>query len=522
MRRTKIIAFLLVIVMLVSVLASCNGGSEETEETVSQDGPQLDQKWMDLNFGEDLIINVNVFNPSEQTFLNPSIYERGPESIAEATDTVTKMVYDRNVTIANALDLNIVWEETNATIIAGQTILEQFVKLSPDNSPDIYVSFIYDIIHSMLTGSLQNLYHNYGEENPQDGEVNYFDFDAEGWYTEYMKGTTMRQDKMYMMAGDYFVDIIRWSYVIYVNRTLFDELGIMGYNMDYLYADVIDKAWDYEWFAIFIEQAFQDANGDGVEDSKVDDSIGFISTPHMERAFTWTTGLSVVGWEGEAYNSKPYIIENNADMFAFAGEFDKLYNTPGVMRIDNILGAITLFLEDGVLFTLSMMGEMESESVRDSEVQKGLLPVPLYDKDKQDDYYTLVHDLANIGCILNNVRRFSAATAYMQLANETSVPILKEYYEKALKLKYTEDADDRAMIDLIHDRVVSPFDSIIARLIISGGAFLPEAPFSGTEIYNIVLYAADDTAGFQSSYATGSEGWKKNLIRMSEIFDELL
>ena len=55
MRKTKFIAFLLVVVMLVSVLASCNGKPDDTKATMPEDGPELDSKWVDLNFNEDLI-----------------------------------------------------------------------------------------------------------------------------------------------------------------------------------------------------------------------------------------------------------------------------------------------------------------------------------------------------------------------------------------------------------------------------------------------------------------------------------
>ena len=263
-------------------------------------------------------------------------------------------------------------------------------------------------------------------------------------------------------------------------------------------------------------------NHDGVYDVKAGEQVGFIYYQLVERVFTWTTGISIVGWEGEEYNSKAFVKETNSEMFNFMAEFDKVYDAKGTSNLLNdVLGATALFLEGNVLFTLSKMGEMESEQVRSSEVQKGLLPVPLYDNDVQEDYYTLVHNQVEIGCILNNVRHFSAATAYMQLANETSVEVLKEYYEKTLKLKYTEDADDKAMIDLIHDRIVSPFESNLTRLVVSGGTYFAGAPYTGKEIYTIVLEAAKGTAGFQSSYTSGVEGWKKNLTYMEGIFAQL-
>ena len=100
--------------------------------------------------------------------------------------------------------------------------------------------------------------------------------------------------------------------------------------------------------------------------------------------------------------------------------------------------------------------------------------------------------------------------------------IMKQYYETTLKLKYNEDKDTQAMLDLIHDRIVTPFDLIIARLISSGGAGLPDAPYQGTEIFTMVYNdALENKTAFASSWAAAYDGWCKNLDRLVEIFEEL-
>ena len=98
--------------------------------------------------------------------------------------------------------------------------------------------------------------------------------------------------------------------------------------------------------------------------------------------------------------------------------------------------------------------------------------------------------------------------------------MLKEYYEKTLKLKYTEDADDKAMIDLIHDRIVSPFDVLIGHPVLAGGFYFSSAPYKGLEIYFIVENAAKN-GDFISTYNSSVEGWKKNLTHLEEIFNSL-
>ena len=169
-----------------------------------------------------------------------------------------------------------------------------------------------------------------------------------------------------------------------------------------------------------------------------------------------------------------------------------------------------------------MMGEMESEQVRDSQVNKGVLPIPKFDQTLQPEYHTLVHDQAEIACILNNARHFSAASAYLQKASEDSVAIMKEYYDKSLKLKYNEDKDTQAMLDLIHDRIVTPFELIITRIVCSGGQYLPGAPYSGGEIYNMVLAdAKEQKNSFASSWAAAYDGWCKNLEHLIDLFENL-
>jgi hypothetical protein len=110
----------------------------------------------------------------------------------------------------------------------------------------------------------------------------------------------------------------------------------------------------------------------------------------------------------------------------------------------------------------------------------------------------------------------------MQMATEESVAIMKEYYDKTLKLKYNEDKDTQAMLDLIHDRIESPFESVLVRLVMTGAATLPGAPYKGAAMFNMIY---DDAAGnkneFTSTYAKHYDGWCKNLTRLLEIFENL-
>ena len=534
--KSKLFRLLALILSLCTVLslAACGGGgasssesesrSESESASESQGSESEGTVWEAVDFGgEELRINTNVYQSIEWTFGAADIYSRGPDSL-DGADEVGKMVYDRNLNLESELGLSVIWDETNVFVMESQAVIEAFVKMSPENSPDIFITYLTDVVHSMLTNSLWNVY------DTSDGKGgtldSYFDFTHPTWFEEYMAGTSITSEKRYALVSDYNIDVIRLAFVLYVNRGLFDEVMQGNYiNVHDLYEYVKEGIWDYDLLMQFMEIAHQDTVNYGTTD-KEDERKGLIASAHLQRVFTWTSGLSIIGWDGEIYDSNPYVVENHPDYFTYAGKFSEFYNTPGMYYSGNALAdaqaATMLFLDGSYLFALSPMGEMESETVRDSQVNKGVLPMPKFDLTLQSDYYTLVHDQADLCCILKNARHFTEASAYLQKASEDSVEIMKQYYEKTLKLKYNEDKDTQAMLDLIHDRIVTPFDLIIARLISSGGVGLPDAPYQGTEIFTMVYNdALENKTAFASSWAAAYDGWCKNLDRLVEIFEEL-
>jgi hypothetical protein len=176
-----------------------------------------------------------------------------------------------------------------------------------------------------------------------------------------------------------------------------------------------------------------------------------------------------------------------------------------------VQAATTLFLDGTYLFALSMMGEMESETVRDSQVNKGVLPLPKFDQALQTDYYTLVHDQVDIACILNNARHFSEASAYLQKASEDSVSIMKEYYDKSLKLKYNDDPLNKQMIDLVHDSIDDPFESVMMCYILGSATEDSQQPIT---IIDACAKEFKDT--FNSDYESRVGAY---VTKFEEIYD---
>ena len=131
--------------------------------------------------------------------------------------------------------------------------------------------------------------------------------------------------------------------------------------------------------------------------------------------------------------------------------------TKGVLRKQQPQEATTCFLKGNFLFAISRLGEMESQALREFAPSKGLVPIPKWNYQEQDEYLTTLHDQVEIGVILNTANSFSAASALMQYLNEESEKVVYAYYEKGLKFKYNTDKNNRTMMDLIRSTVASPF-----------------------------------------------------------------
>ena len=520
-RFVRALCLFLACFLLLLPLASCGGGetesaspshsaSESESATESEPESESQDKWASVNFGgAELKYNISVAKSTTSTYDAADKYIRDPD-LSEA-DEVLKKVYDRNAAVRETLGVTVVFEETDAVVTQVLGVIEKLFLLTEDDAPDIFNNDVYDILHASYRGMLWNLA-DPGKDASGKDVVSYFDFDHPSWHKDYMLGTTVYPEKLYVAAGDCFMDMVRMAWVIVVNQDkLLEDFSYWFDTVGDFYTFVQEKQWTYEMLGQMAQEVHRDTANTGVTD-KDDEVIGFAAGGAVERIFTWCTGFSVL----EDVDGALYVKENNADFFAFSEAFRTLYNTPGVMRTETSFEAVELFMTGRPLFSMIHLGELESEEFRDLPFEKGVVPYPL--TEGVEKYNTLVHDQAEIACILGNAGNFELASAYLQLLCERSEPILTEYYEKSLKLKYNDDPATRAMIDLIHGAVCTPFESLIVREICSG-EFYGE---KGTEFFTLILKGArDQENSFQSSYASNFDRWEKNLETLLDIFNGL-
>ena len=457
----------------------------------------------DLDFGGDrLIISVSANQDSEVTFRPADIYTRGPATYGAAQgDEVQQMVFNRNKKIKDDLGLNVVFKDTN---LAYSEVLEDIGKIMQGGSteiPDIYINDVYGLARAMLNGYLFNL--------KRTDQSNYLDLAADCWYQDYMEGLSFSDDKQYILAGDYFIDMIRMAWVFYVNSTLLEERfsgSSFGYDIDWIYEQVEFGEWDYYLLKTISKAAFDESGGNtpNTEDEK-DACLGLIWPHVFGFVMAPSSGLTIL--EKNEKTGELHITKDTSDLFVFSEGLKELYETDGVYWRNNVLDSTTYFMKGNILFAFSVLGEMESTQMRELGFSKGVVPFPKYDYTLQEDYNTVCHDQSEVGAILASTACFDAATAYLQLSCEQSRSIMIEYFEDSLKLKYSEDLGTQKSLDIIRDSICSPMEIITLNalgVIVDG-----EGIGIGTIVKEVAMGTSD--GGFIARYDAVKEAFDVRL-----------
>ncbi|MBE6567796.1 MAG: hypothetical protein E7657_03955 [Ruminococcaceae bacterium] len=450
MKKARIVCLLLALVLCLGVLASCDGGGG------GADGGDRgeDGSWASVDFdGQKVRLCVSAHQTPECNFPAADIYTKGPDTAG--SNEVAKEVLARNKAAEETLGIEIEYETRNLYYDKVIEDVENIVMTASKNSPDIYNNDCASLAYSMVSGYLWNV------KNPGDGIKNYFDFSKDGWYEEFIKGCTFNQDKYYMFAGDYFIDMIRMAWVIYVNNNTLaaniesvrTALGSDVNSVDAFYDFVSQGFWDMDALARLANAAHSDSGEIGVTE-KSDTTVGFVYVNNSNWAFSAGSGVTLY-YQDENY--EPKVMQDYSKFQLVANKFQNLEQTPGVLKQQQPQDATSCFLQGNFLFAISRLGEMESEALREFKPAKGLVPIPKWSVQEQDDYITTLHDQVEIGAILNTAQAFSASSALMQYLNEESEKVVYTYYEKGLKFKYNDDKNNREMMDLIRETVGSPF-----------------------------------------------------------------
>lgn len=502
MKKARLLSLLLLLAMLIGVFASCDnaGGKNDGGDRVGDSWEGVDFEGQEVNF----CISVNQYE--EATFPAADIYTRGPDTAG--SNEVAKEVLARNAAAEKDLGVKIMYSTRDLTYNKILDDVKSIVMTSAKDSPDIYNNDLNGLSWAMAEGCFWNV------KNPGEGVKNYFDFKKDGWYEEYIKCMTFDQEKLYIVAGDYFIDMIRMAWVVYVNHDILqanaNALPQWAKTVDDFYATVEAGYWDMDDMIEICAAVHSDGGLMGITERN-DPVVGL--TTHQVTHMVYPSSSGITLYYLDKANGYKACVISDIDMFQkLANKYTELTTAKGVfMTAPQTIGIqdnTIHFTEGNVLFATQRLGEMESSALRDFQANKGLVPIPKWNSNAQEDYHTVIHNQVELAAILNTAKTFSASSALLQYLNENSKAVVNAYYEKGLKYKYNSDKNARAMMDLIRECTDDPFSLTIGRLC--------EDMYTGTGDLKVVsLYNSTTIA---STFAAEKDAYNDCMNKVIEKF----
>ncbi|MDD4772686.1 MAG: hypothetical protein PHZ09_03685 [Eubacteriales bacterium] len=357
-------------------------------------------------------------------------------------DVVNDAVFNRNLTVSELLNIVYVFTQANLTYDNAEAEVRKMVMSASDD----YDLMINDV-RSFAALTDENMFINIAKADNFDYTKNY-------WYAAAMEDLQIIPGMAYLMAGDYFMDVIASCHALFYNKKIIEA----NYGSpEHIYELVLDGKWTYENMTALIEETYVDLNGDGKPNEG--DQFGF--AVHG----TWGCAIPFIGSSGIKFIDRssgiPEFSFNNERSVTYLEELNDLFWSYGTITsikdsADMALGLRNMFgSELTVIVGYNRLGNLEK--MRDiTNFEIGVIPYPkLFES---DDYTTSIHDTTEMGVIPITSLDNDFVTAVIEVLNrETSVMLMPVYYETALKVKYITDSMSATMIDLIHDSFGSTF-----------------------------------------------------------------
>ena len=430
------------------------------------------------------------------------------------TDLIDRLVAERNAQAEKYANVSILYvylpDTANAYAWGSnvQRIFEQTSTYGP-GSVDLYCNFAYDMTCSALKGCFANLRSkSYGQGNNfyrfndkdyvAEGE-NYFDSNAgEGYFYEYMKSLSLSDDKLYCLASNYCIDLVRSFVVIPVNISLMNSLAPDALptsevkykegttNIQHFYDLVWSGHFTYDALAAYSNAVYVNSN---TNDTSVDATANF--GDRLGFALSQDSGLHAAGL---LYSSDVRIMKK-AERINAPGKYDIIYPeenprlvefaealrtlvtenaSSGIAVIDksqtgtatSLQGIRNEFAKDKILFGgIIMLGSLEDQVYQNMRTGAGfgIAPIPLYKASTEEDpqeYRTYIHNIARIVAVANLTIKFEQCSAFLDYQSRNSQDTIDTYCNNNLTSAVQGEVseDNEMMLTFIQNHVGDCFD----------------------------------------------------------------
>ena len=282
------------------------------------------------------------------------------------------------------------------------------------------------------------------------------DFSSPWWYSGFNDNVEIAGQK-YFCLGDASLTMWEDLEVVYFNKQIAED-----YNIKSPYEHVNEDSWTFDKLREYCLLVSDDLNGDSIMDEN--DQWGMIF--YNQRSLAPYFEISYCRTGDDGYPEICLFNENTVNAYDIMYDFLCVSNAAKQFAPDIDQ---KIFEEDRALF---YQGPLRyAELFRDKTTDFGIVPFPKHDE-LQDRYYTTVVDDLSVFCIPTSAQDKEYCGIILDaLCRESSELVIPQYYEKALKLKYSRDTDSEQMLNLIRDSVWFDFGYVYSVSLNSLGSF---------------------------------------------------
>ena len=460
----KWLSLALIATMLLSVVAIFAGcattddnktPSEDVTTSSNSESDGQDHRFDGVNYNDRVFSVYTTTHPSDCGTSNFLI----EGSSKTEGNMVNDAVLERNITVEEMLHVKL--EFTQCDLIYNEVPADiRKLTQSGTHEFDLVINSIFAFSELLIEGNFRNVL----------DEDCVFDFERNYWYQDFMEDLRLMDGYQYVLAGDYFSDIIRSAHLLLVNKDLYRDY--YRTSADELYDVVSNYEWTFEKLNTVCSDVYFDLNANNTEDSG--DRFGFMTASY------WGGAIPFMISGNPTYISRdddgiPSITIHEGDRAgALANQLTTIFqNESASIGLSAVDGLLTAFTQgECLVLGYQRLGSLENTVLRSMEGDAAVLPYPmLYASDKK--YTTSTHDTTSMGAILTTAQDDDLeyiSTVTEVLCRETANIVMPKYYKESLQVQCVDDEKAAAMIDIIHDNFGQSF--ILAYNSALGGSIL--------------------------------------------------
>lgn len=383
--------------------------------------------------------------------------------------TINEAVHERNTAVELELDAALTFSHADADKSDIQSEIKRLV-MSGTDAYDLVISELLPFASLANDGTFRNIL---------SSEFTGFDFENKPyWYKEYMDDLRLVNGYEYLLAGDFFIDVLRSSHLLLFNKEMYRD----HYRRDpgEVFEWVLNYEWTYEKLNGIITDMYLDKNGNSRRD-------------YGDR---W--GLSISDLRsakiGFIVSADPGLVSRGED------------GTPRIVlgdtsRMADLTKRLSLLLFNSSCYISDAAG---GNSLRDFTEGSALLCEGHWLGSLEN---TATHDTTEVGAIMTTAKDAEFISTVIQVLNrETASLLIPKYYGEALQVQYVTDPYASKMVQIIHDNIRESF-------------ILAYNNWTGSIMLNVFSNAVSGKRSFSAMYnARSSRNMQTNMNRMIKAF----